>query len=196
MDSSRGMLERARQRLPSVRFSLADIANYCCDQPQDLVLANASLHWLGEHTTLLPRLLEQLAPGGVLGIQMPDNRAEPSHQLMRDIAAMEPFSSALGEAPVAQTALLEHAQYSDCLAPLCTALSLWETRYLHVLEGHQAIVDWFASTGLKPFIDRLPSALQKPYLDKYREELTAAYPTRVDGRVLLEMPRLFIVAQR
>jgi trans-aconitate methyltransferase len=28
---------------------------------------------------------------------------------------------------------------------------LWQTTYVHGLSGHQAIVDWFMSTGLKPY---------------------------------------------
>ena len=78
-DTSPDMIEKARARLPGLRFALADAADWSPDEPVDVLFANASLQWLPDHATLLPRLFGLLAPGGVLAIQMPDNVSEPSH---------------------------------------------------------------------------------------------------------------------
>src|SRR5262245_38112011 len=86
-DSSPAMLEEARKAVPQARFFEAD-ANVWLPSPDvDLVFANATYQWVPDHLSLFPRLLAPLRPGAVVAIQMPDNIAEPTHQLMRQTAA-------------------------------------------------------------------------------------------------------------
>lgn len=195
IDRSTSMLYKARTRLPDLRFTQADIGTYHSEIPQDLLFANASLHWLGDHTALLPSLLTHLRSGGVLAIQMPDNLREPSHRLMDDVAQdME-----LGTAPDAtgqRQPLLTAEQYYDLLVPLCDRIDIFTIHYCHPLDSPEAIATWFASTGLKPYIDDLKPSQREGFLCRYEEALRSVYPPRVDGKVLLRLPRLFIIATR
>ena len=59
-----------------------------------------------------------------------------------------------------------------------------------------AIVEWVRSTGLKPFVDRLPDDSQRSFLAEYERRVDLAYPIRTDGKRLLAFPRMFIVAQK
>ena len=86
LDSSAEMLERARLALPEARFGQAGVENWTPEEPLDLLFSNAALHWVGDHASLFPRLLDQLAPGGVLAVQMPGNFEAPSHRLIRELA--------------------------------------------------------------------------------------------------------------
>ena len=96
-DTSPDMIAKARQRLPGVAFELADAASWTPAEPVDVIFANAVFQWLPEHPALLVRLMELLAPGGVLAVQMPDNLMEPSHVLMREAAAAMPFAAKLAK---------------------------------------------------------------------------------------------------
>ena len=98
------MIAAARQRLPGVRFEVADIAAWDDPGGYDLIFANAVLHWLPGHAALLPALLAKLAPGGSLAVQMPDNLDEPAHALMRETAAGGPWAGKLGGAAAAREA--------------------------------------------------------------------------------------------
>ena len=166
IDNSQAMLATARQQLPQARFALADIAEWAPaagDPAPDLIYANAALQWVGAHETLIPRLFAQLAPGGVLAIQMPDNREEPSHRLMREVAGLPPFAPHIGDAAKLRTDLLNIGRYYDLLAaPRARAASVdvWHTVYQHPMESAAAIVQWLRGTGLKPFVEGLPEALQ------------------------------------
>ncbi len=82
VDNSRDMLDAARKRLPQVCFECADIAAWDAPGPFDLILANASMQWVADHDVLFPKLVDKLAPGGRLAIQMPDNLDEPAHTRM------------------------------------------------------------------------------------------------------------------
>ena len=86
LDNSQAMLEEARRRLPKLRFEAGD-ANVWTPKPNaDLVFANATYQWIPDHLEQLPRVLEALRPGAILAVQMPDNLAEPTHQLMKEVA--------------------------------------------------------------------------------------------------------------
>jgi trans-aconitate 2-methyltransferase len=190
------MLVSARERLPQARFELSDIARWQPELPPDLIYANASLQWVPDHETLIPRLFAALAPGGVLAIQMPDNREEPTHRLMREVAAEAPWARAIGDADKLRTMLLPIDGYYDLLAADATQVDVWRTAYQHPLASAAAIVEWVRGTGLKPFVDRLPAELQASYLAEYQRRVDGAYPVRTDGKRLLAFPRMFIVARR
>ncbi len=194
IDTSPDMIEKARARLPGLHFSLADAAGWAPQAPPDVLFANAVFQWLPDHPAVLQRLLGQLAPGGVLAVQMPDNLGESSHRLMREAAEAMPFAAKLAGA--ARLPLPPVASYYDLLSPHAARVDIWHTLYNHPLADAQAIVDWVSSTGLKPFLDPLDEDGREQFLAAYLERIARAYPPRVDGRVLLRFPRLFIVAQR
>ncbi|WP_024536945.1 trans-aconitate 2-methyltransferase [Comamonas badia] len=201
LDSSAAMVQAARERLPQAAFVQQDIAAWAGGgdgaPAPDLVYSNAALHWVDGHGNLFARLLNRLAPGGVLAVQMPDNLNEPSHRLMREVAALPSFAPLLAQALQVRAGMLAPEAYYDVLAgQRPAAIDLWHTVYRHVMDGPQAIVDWLRATGLRPFLDALPPQLQSDFLAEYGRRIDAAYGERADGRRLLAFPRLFIVAQR
>ncbi len=195
-DNSEAMLASARERLPACRFLLSDIATWQPAEPPDLIYANAALHWVGNHEALIPRLFASLAPGGVLAVQMPDNREEPSHRLMREVAALPAFAGLIDAAASLRTQILPLHGYHDLLAPLAAGLDVWRTAYQHPMASPAKIVEWVSSTGLRPFIDPLPAAERTAFLAEYESRIAQAYTPRADGRLLLAFPRLFFVATR
>ena len=197
LDSSPAMLESARGRLPDLTFAQADAATWVPERAPDLIFANAVLQWLPDHATLLPRLFGLLAPGGVLAVQMPDNLAEPTHRLMREVAAAGPWAATIGDPAVAGRLgrMLEPAAYYDLLAPLAAEVDVWRTAYHHRMADAAAIVDWVSATGLRPFLDPLDSEGRADFLAAYTAVIETAYPPRSDGRRLLAFPRVFIVAR-
>src|SRR3984957_19656952 len=95
IDSSSDMIAAAARRLPQVQFTIGDIETWKDPGPFDVILANAVLHWVPDHSTLLPALIARLASGGGLAIQMPDNLDVPAHRLMREIAEKGPWATVL-----------------------------------------------------------------------------------------------------
>ncbi|MCW4116554.1 trans-aconitate 2-methyltransferase [Aurantimonas sp. MSK8Z-1] len=196
IDTSPAMLRAAAERLPRSRFEAGDAATWTPREAPDLIFANAVLQWVPNHAALMPRLFSLLAPGGVLAVQMPDNLDEPSHRLMREVAAEPHFAGILGDALALRTRLLDLQAYYDLLAPGAAEVEVWRTVYHHPMTTPAAIIEWLSSTGLKPFVEPLPEAERTAFLERYEAALDAAYPRRADGQRLLAFPRSFIAARR
>ena len=195
LDSSPDMIAAARQRLPRALFSIGGIEEWKDAGPFDVILANAVLHWVPNHATLLPSLITKLTDHGGLAIQMPDNLDGPAHRLMREVAADGPWAPAPAEASAARTPIGDADWYYELLRPLCSKVDVWRTTYYHRLSGGpSAIVEWFKGSGLRPFLEPLGSLQRAAYLERYTAAVGRAYPTLADGSVLLPFPRLFMVA--
>ncbi len=195
IDASESMLAKARAAAPSCRFVAADIGAWTPDAPPDLIYSNAALHWVGGHEALFPRLLSLLAPGGVLAVQMPAMHDAPLRRLQPEVAASGPWAAHLHGIGSAR-GILTPERYWDLLRPHATVLDLWQTIYMHALQGEDAVGEWASGSSLRPFLDRLPEDLRPAFRAAYAAALRPHYPRRPDGTTLLPFRRLFIVARR
>lgn len=197
VDRSAEMLERARADHPDlpVDWLAADIAGWAPAQPVDLILSNATLHWLDDHASLFPRLVGALRDGGVLAVQMPRNHDEPTHRAAVEVAREGPWADdllpLLRERPVAEPQVLH-----DVLRPHVSSLDVWETTYLHELPSSEAVAAWTRGSVLRPLLQALDEADRAEFEARYLERIRAAYPRRSTGAVLMPFRRQFVVAVR
>jgi trans-aconitate 2-methyltransferase len=198
VDSSPDMITKAKATLPHLEFAQQDLATYKPAEAVDMFFCNAVLQWLPppQRLSIATSLLQSQPPGGVFAFQVPDNLAEPSHTSMRAVAAREPFARLLREHQPVRGQIETPQQLYDQLGPYCSSIDVWQTRYQHVLDGHEEMVEWVKGTGLRPFVDPLPEQERRAFLEQYLAELKAAYPVSLDGKVLFPFPRLFVVAVR
>jgi len=197
LDNDPAMLEKARRDFADEQWQEGDAAEWAATAEEgrfDLVFSNAALHWLTDHAFLFPRLLRAVAPKGILACQMPRNFSAPSHALlretMRDPRWRDRLAAFADWEPVA-----EPTAYYDWLSPLASALDIWETEYLQVLHGEDAVLEWVKGSALVPVRDALDAGDYAEFLERYRLKLREAYPRRSDGATLLPFRRLFIVAR-
>lgn len=194
VDSSKQMVDRASADLPEFTFEVADVTKWEADEPCDVILSNACFQWVEDHGTLLPRLMTQLSEGGQLAVQMPRNFQSPVHKILRSLATSTPFNAKLSQREPYW--VKEPGFYYDVLRPVSSQLELWETEYIHVLDDHEAIIEWYKGTGMRPYLEPLSEDEQKMFIERCREELLRAYPKQADGRVLFPFLRIFFVATK
>jgi trans-aconitate 2-methyltransferase len=193
VDSAPAMLAKARERGVAADWLEADIAIWAPDAPVDLLFSNAALQWLPDHSTLLPRLLGCLRPGGVLAVQMPRNFQAPSHVAMRELAANGPWAARL-EGVLRAEPVASPAWYHDLLGPRAATLDIWQTEYLQALDGEDPVLRWTEATALRPVLQALDETEAAAFRQAYAARLREAYPRRPDGRTLYPFQRLFMVA--
>lgn len=196
LDQSEEMLAEARRAFPSGEWLLADITTWAAGQPYDLIYSNAALQWVHGHSLLIPHLLEQVASGGALAVQMPAHFESPLHLRMRQIALDERWRDRMGGAI---NSLVDEppAYYYDLLSPRCRHVVMWETEYIQVMESAGAILEFIRGTGLRPYLEALGNHADRDhYVSLLTDAIAHDYPQRSDGKVLFPFRRLFFIAYR
>lgn len=198
VDSSPAMLEKARKILPDINFYQEDLTTYRAPQTADLLFSNAVFQWLpaDERLPTIRRLMQTQAAGSLFAFQVPDNFTEPSHFEMRATAENGPWADTLKQLSPSRGLMPTAQAIYDAIKPICSEVDLWHSHYYHVLEDHEAVVEWVKGTGLRPFLDPLPTEQQEGFLKEYLDRIRKVYPSSADGSVILKYPRLFMVAVR
>ncbi|MFN3075343.1 MAG: methyltransferase domain-containing protein [Alphaproteobacteria bacterium] len=195
VDASAEMLSEAMSLdLTNVSWQRVDLTTWTPSWPVEVMFSNAVLHWLDDHVTLFGRLWRHVMPGGVLAIQMPRNPSASFRTLLTAVIRNGPWQSRLTPltrpSPVAPPEV-----YYRLLSPEASHVDVWETEYLHVLEGDNPVLDWTSGTMLRPFLTALDgSPWRDDFLADYGTRLQEAYPSGPDGRTLFPFRRLFMVA--
>ncbi|WP_121747484.1 trans-aconitate 2-methyltransferase [Streptomyces sp. E2N166] len=187
-DNSPRMLERAWEHAgPTpqggrIDFAPADARTWTPAEPYDLLISNATLQWV---------------PGHVERFAGPGNFDAPSHRLMRELAHSRRWRDRLGGTLRHDGAVLTPEAYlAHLTAAGCTA-DVWETTYVHLLPGEDAVLDWMKGTGLRPVLTALdddPEACDA-FVEEYRNVLRAAYPAGAHGTPF-PFRRVFAVARK
>jgi trans-aconitate 2-methyltransferase len=196
VDSSAEMIRRAQEvARPRLSFELADIVSWTPRQPVDVLISNAALQWVPGHLELMPRLLEGIAAGGWFAFQVPGNFGSPSHTLMSDLRNSSKWRPLVGDDQVPTGGSAEPADYLSRLSDLGCSVDAWETTYLHVLPGEDAVLDWVKGTALRPVLNALSDGADRAaFVAEYAAELRAAYPRHAYGTVF-PFRRIFVVAR-
>ncbi|GIH25357.1 putative trans-aconitate methyltransferase [Acrocarpospora phusangensis] len=190
VDSSPEMLAKAPA---GARFELLDARAWKPAEPVDVIVSNALLQWIPEHRDLLTRwVAEDLAPGGWLAFQVPGNFDFPSHVLIRDLCQSAAWRDDLGDL-VRHAPVGDPVEYLDLLANC--AVDAWETTYVHLLQGEDAVLTWVRATALRPMLARLTPDRQAEFLADAARLLGEAYPRRAYGTPF-PFRRIFVVARK
>jgi trans-aconitate 2-methyltransferase len=197
IDSSAEMIAAARQRPADtslLTFRVGEASDWSPERPVDVIVSNAMLQWVPGHQDLLVRWVSFLADGGWLAFQLPGNFDQPSHAVLRELAAAPRWRRRLAGVQLNRQAA-DPADYLDLLACRGLSVDAWETIYLHLLTGPDPVTEWYKGTGLRPVLSVLDQADSAAFLAEYGERVRAAYPAASYGTVL-PFRRVFVVAQK
>lgn len=196
-DSSGSMVEAARKDYPELEFIQRDISTELNKLPHDLDIAfsNACLQWVPDHPALLPRLMSLLKPGGLLAVQIPMNHQEPIHKIIERTAAQSPWNQRIPYMRLFYT--LSQEEYFDILADIASDFTIWQTTYLHRMPSHQAIMDWYSSTGLRPYLDAaVDEEVRNGFYHEVFRQVQEEYPIQKNGEIMFRFPRFFFIAKK
>jgi trans-aconitate 2-methyltransferase len=166
-----------------------------------VIVSNAALQWIPGHAALLPGWIEALRPGGALAFQVPAMSGSPAGRVFTEVAnrpawrdrlagVSGPTVGATREGTVHPT-----GEYVRILGELGCRVDAWETTYFHVLPGDDPVLEWFRSTGLRPYLESLEPARHPDFLAEVGAALREVYPRQPFGTVLPFLRR-FVIAYR
>jgi trans-aconitate 2-methyltransferase len=194
VDSSPEMITAARAAAGDhVRYVEADVTTWDPDGQVDLIVSNALFQWVPEQLDVIRRLAGHVAPGGAFAIQVPNNMEAPSHTLLNGIASRPPYAE--HTADLHEPRGTDPQAYLELFADLGWDVDVWQTTYLHVLQGDDPVFSWISGTGARPVLQALPDDLRPQFEDEYKAALREAYPRQTWGTAL-PFTRVFAVAHQ
>ncbi len=196
VDNSPNMIETAKRDYPTLDFALCD-ANHGLsklDGDFDLVFSNACIQWLPNHHKLLREMMSLLKPGGVMAVQTPMNYEEPIHLLIGEVTSGARWQEHFSQERIFFN--LTPGEYFDQLSEILADFEMWKTIYYHKMDSHEAILEWYSSTGLRPYLYQLADDLLPAFRQDILNEIIARYPKQKDGRILFPFPRFFFTATK
>jgi trans-aconitate 2-methyltransferase len=195
VDSSADMINTATgdNTDSDASYELADVATWEPVDPVDLIVSNALFQWIPDQLAVIERLSTHVEPGGTFALQVPRNYAAPSHTLLHEIASQPPYGEHTRGIPTDRG--VDPSTYLELFATFGWDVDVWETTYLHVLQGEDPVFDWISGTGARPVLQALPADLREEFAVTYKAALRDAYPARPWGTVL-PFTRTFAVARR
>jgi trans-aconitate 2-methyltransferase len=198
LDSSAEMLSKAAAvaaRTPSLRFELADIADWEPSAEAEVVVSNAALQWVPGHQDLMRKWLAALRPGSWFAMQVPGNFNAASHTLMRELAGSSRWEPKLRGVLRGGESVGEPAEYLRILLDAGFTADAWETIYQQVLPGPDPVLEWVRGTALRPVLAVLSPDEGTEFEAEYAAALREAYPPTPHGTVF-PFRRIFAVGRK
>ncbi len=203
VDSSPAMIEAAlklREGLPlelksRLSFEVTDVSTFSADREYSLIFSNATIQWIPDHRGVFTRCLNALKPNGRLVVQMPANASETAKVEMDRLVTESPWRELIGgvQIPFRKDAVPAH--YLEMLTELGFAeVDSYYVTFHHPMESPAEVVQWYRSTGLRPFVDAIPVERHDEFLAAYTARLEAAYGTA--GPMTFDFRRIFIWGRR
>ncbi|NEG96617.1 methyltransferase domain-containing protein [Bifidobacterium sp. SMB2] len=201
VDNSPEMIAAARESHPDIDFAPFDASNPAdfdaLPHDFDVVFSNACIQWVPDHPRLIPAMLGLLRPGGMLAVQTPMNYEEPIHRIIADVVHSPRYADRLAQGR--EFFNLTPPEYWELLhgGELVADFRIWKVVYMHNLPSHEAIMDWYRGTGLRPYLQTLPGdAERKAFENEIFGRVREAYPPQSDGSIIFPFPRFFFTAVR
>lgn len=196
IDSSENMINRAKLDYPQLEWKVYD-ANKDLNLlgSFDIVFSNAAIQWMPNHKELLRRFFNMLNNNGVLAVQVPNTTYMPVNTAIQQTAKEDMWFERFKDM---DDGLKGHelTYYYDALCPLAKSIDMWETHYYHVLYEHEAIIEWYSSTGMKPYLEKLTDEEKQSFTQSVLSKIRKSYKVQDDGNVLFQFRRLFFIAYK
>jgi trans-aconitate 2-methyltransferase len=202
IDGSPAMIEAARKLLEGVpaelsarvSFELLNVPDFRAERAYTLIFSNATFQWIPDQRALFEACFDALRPGGTIVVQMPANETETAKMEIGRLAREAPWNTMLGgrerafheEPPEFYAAMLKRLGYDrvDC----------YHLTFHHPMTRPADVVQWYRSTGLRPFLDAIPKDRHGEFLAELTTRLNTAYGT--SGPMTFDFKRLFIWGRR
>lgn len=192
-DFSPNMIEKAKKENPDLEFTAFDASRDFdkLDIKFDVVFSNACIQWVPNHKKLLADIMSVLNDGGMLAVQVPVTAEQDMSRVIDTVTDLEQWKKLKG-ARIFYT--LNDYEYFNILSDISSDFKIWKTIYYHRLPSHQSVLEWYRSTGLKPYFDKLDDKESVLFEKDILAEIERQFPVQPNGEIIFRFPRLFFTA--
>ncbi|MDA8040521.1 MAG: hypothetical protein M0Z69_15500 [Actinomycetota bacterium] len=131
----------------------------------------------------------------MIALQVPGNFKEPAHVLLRDLAESPRFGGLLDDRLGPWPSSHDPVEYLEALGRAGLVPSAWETTYVQLLQGPDAVLGWMKGTALRPVLTALDPEQAEAFVEEHGSALRRTYPKRPGGTVLTYR-RVFAIGRK
>ena len=195
-DLSQNMIEKAKSDYPDLDFMIFDAAKDFekLDGKFDIVFSNACIQWVPNHKKLLSDMMNILNPKGIMAVQVPNQMEMPVNSIVSRVVHSDKWQDKFNSEREFYN--LKEEEYFDLLNRISSDFSMWKTVYFHRMPSQESIVEWYRSTGLKPYFEVLDETDKKEFEKDILTQVKKQYPTQRNGEVIFRFNRLFFIAEK
>ena len=145
LDNSDEMIKKAQATYPGGRWILADAADWQASEKYDLVFSNATLQWIPNHEKVLRQLFDKVRDDGALAVQVPFNVEAPLYRALIAVSESSKWRGLMAGCSD-QISYRDETYYYNLLWRLSARIEMWMTTYIHIMQSHQNLIEWYSST--------------------------------------------------
>lgn len=159
IDASQGMIDAALPKArDNLQFFLMDINDLDFSERFDVVISNATLHWIKDHKRLLENVYRALRAGGRLRFNFAgDGNCSHFFKVIREAMALEEFTTCFAEfewpwympSIDGYRALVESSGLQDA--------QVWGENADRYFPDKEAMIRWIDQPSLVPFLAHVPA---------------------------------------
>lgn len=196
VDYSENMLNKAKERIEDVTWIKKDCSKPIKDLGKfDIVFSNAFLQWIKNQEEFLVNTRDIISENGILAMQIPAFDQMIASAAIRQGA--ESFNKELFKGIENENCHnMSLGEYYDILDKYYSDVEIWQTNYQHIMESHQAIIEFLSGTALNPYFSRLDEEQKQEFLKVLTEKIKKTYSIQKNGKILFEFKRIFILAKK
>lgn len=195
-DFSPNMIEKAKSEHPDIDFMLFDASKDFnkLEGKFDIIFSNACIQWIPEHKKLINNMMSILNKGGIMAVQIPCQYEMQINTIVAQVTDSEKWRDKFSTQREFYN--LTDSEYFNILSDISDDFSMWKTIYYHRLPSQESVLEWYKSTGLKPYLEQLndtdKAEFEKDILIKIKEK----YTVQANGEVIFPFSRLFFTAYK
>jgi len=196
VDFSPNMIEKAKSEHPDIDFMLFDASKDFnkLEGKFDIVFSNACIQWIPEHKKLINNMMSILSKGGIMAVQTPCQYEMPINTIVARVTGSEKWKDKFSTQRKFYN--LTDNEYFDILSDISDDFSMWKTIYYHRLPSQESILEWYKSTGLKPYLEQMNDKDKTEFEDDILIKIKEEYNPQTNGEIIFPFSRLFFTAYR
>lgn len=157
----------------------------------DVIIANASLQWVEDHSFLFPDIISRLLPGGQLAVQIPSQKENLLNQLLHELVHETPYFEVL-ERAIRDSPVLSLDEYTQLMyAHNAEKVLIYQKVYPIIATSADTLYNFIAGSALVPYMELLSEPMAAAFTRAFKERISSHFTL---SPMVYAFKRIIIVA--
>jgi len=198
IDASEGMITKAKEfESDNLKFQVLDINDINFQNEFDIIISNATLHWVKDHKKLLRNCYKGLKPNGIIRFNFAgDGNCSNFFNVVKNKIKSEDFSKYFAHfewpwfmpSKEEYQIIVEDSQFSE--------MKIWKENADRFFQNEKEMTRWIEQPSIVPFLTYIDNEKDKDYFRDQVVEEMIRLTKKEDGRCFETFRRINIYARK